>query len=50
MIHSLPFDLRKAINSLLAAKKAWENITPLARNEWICGLLLLRKLRLEKKE
>lgn len=36
VVHKLPDDLKKA---LLADKKAlalWEDITPLARNEWIC--------------
>jgi Bacteriocin-protection, YdeI or OmpD-Associated len=35
-VHRIPDDLKKA---LLADKKAlgkWEDITPLARNEWIC--------------
>ena len=34
--HKLPEDLRKAINSSSKAKKVWEDITPLAKNEWIC--------------
>ena len=36
MVHSLPTDLRKAIISAPAARAVWEDITPLARNEWIC--------------
>lgn len=35
-VHSLPADLRKAIVSSGAVKALWEDITPLARNEWIC--------------
>ena len=36
-IHKLPKDLREALNSAPAkALEAWEDITPLARNEWIC--------------
>lgn len=35
-VHKLPSDLGKAITSLTSAKKAWEDITPLARNEFIC--------------
>ena len=35
-VHSLPADLRKAIASDSVAKKLWDDITPLARNEWIC--------------
>jgi len=36
MIHELPKDLRKAINSNLAVKAVWKDITLLARNEWVC--------------
>ena len=35
-LHKLPADLRRNLNSFPKAKKAWEDITPLARNEWIC--------------
>lgn len=36
-IHNkLPADLRKTLQSNLKALVAWEDITPLARNEWIC--------------
>lgn len=34
--HKLPIDLKKAIASDAQVKKLWEDITPLARNEWIC--------------
>lgn len=34
--HKLPPDLRKALNADKAALEKWEDITPLARNEWIC--------------
>lgn len=36
MPHTLPADLRKAINSDKQVFALWEDITPLARNEWIC--------------
>ena len=32
----MPEDLRKAIRGVPAARATWENVTPLARNEWIC--------------
>lgn len=35
-IHPLPADLRKALASVPKAQILWEDITPLARNEWIC--------------
>ena len=42
VVHTVPADLRKA---LLADKKAhekWEDITPLARNEWICWTISVK--------
>ncbi len=35
-VHKLSPDLRKALLSSRRAAAAWEDITPLARNEWIC--------------
>lgn len=36
--HKVPADFRKALTSAQAARAAWEDITPLARNEWICWI------------
>ena len=36
VVHSVPADLRKVLRADKAARTAWEDITPLARNEWIC--------------
>ena len=36
VVHELPEDLRKALVANSAALEAWEDITPLARNEFIC--------------
>jgi uncharacterized protein YdeI (YjbR/CyaY-like superfamily) len=35
-VHKMPADFRKAIAASAGAKKTWDDITPLARNEWIC--------------
>jgi uncharacterized protein YdeI (YjbR/CyaY-like superfamily) len=35
-VHTLPADLKTALAADKAARALWENITPLARNEWIC--------------
>ncbi len=35
-VHKLPEDLKKALTSAPKAQAAWESLTPLARNEWIC--------------
>lgn len=36
VVHKLPADLREELLSIHEARDAWEDITPLARNEWIC--------------
>ena len=36
VVHELPTDLRKALIGNAAALSAWNDITPLARNEFIC--------------
>lgn len=36
VVHKLPADLREALVSAPAALSVWQDITPLARNEWIC--------------
>jgi hypothetical protein len=41
--HDLPQDLRKALTSDLKALAAWEDLTPLARNEWICWAISVKK-------
>lgn len=43
VVHKVPADLRKALASAPAAKAAWEDITPLARNEWICWVTSAKK-------
>jgi hypothetical protein len=41
--HSLPPDLRKALSSDRSALAAWEDLTPLARNEWICWVTFVKQ-------
>ena len=35
-LHKVPADLQKTLTSDKVALAKWEDITPLARNEWIC--------------
>lgn len=42
--HTLPKDLREALSSDSKALNAWEDITPLARNEWICWITFVKKI------
>jgi uncharacterized protein YdeI (YjbR/CyaY-like superfamily) len=36
VVHKLPPDLREALAANTTALRAWKDITPLARNEFIC--------------
>lgn len=42
-MHALPPDFKKAIVSNKAVHALWEDITPLARNEWICWVISGKK-------
>lgn len=42
VVHELPADLKKALVSDKKALSAWEDITPLARNEWICWTISVK--------
>jgi hypothetical protein len=42
-VHTMPADLRKALLSSKKALAAWGDITPLARNEWICWVQSVNK-------
>ena len=35
-VHTLPTDLRKVLSKDAKSLAAWNDITPLARKEWIC--------------
>ncbi len=41
--HILPIDLKRAVNSDKKVQELWEDITPLARNEWICWVISGKK-------
>src|SRR5438552_3334274 len=41
--HTVPMDLRKALTSDKAALAIWEDLTPLARNEWICWVTFVKR-------
>lgn len=41
--HKLPADLRACLASDRVALAAWEDLTPLARNEWICWVTFVKK-------
>lgn len=43
IIHEMPTDLLTALISIPAVKILWDNLTPLARNEWICWITSAKK-------
>ena len=43
VLHKMPADLRQAFVAKPTALSAWKNITPLARNEWICWVISGKK-------
>ena len=49
VVHSVPADLRKALTALPKAKDAWNDLTPLARNEWICWIISVKKPETRKR-
>ncbi len=43
VVHKLPQDLRDAVGAEPKVRTLWEDITPLARNEWICWVISGKK-------
>lgn len=41
--HKLPPDLQQALSASKASLSTWEDLTPLARNEWICWVTFVKK-------
>lgn len=53
LVHKVPADLRKALLKSPKAVAAWEDISPIARNEWLCWvenakLIETRKRRIQR--
>ncbi len=51
--HTLPKDLKEALSGSRKAKAVWDDITPLARSEWVCWVISGKKaetrgIRIEK--
>ena len=42
--HKIPTDLRRIIISNPKISEIWQDITPLARNEWICWIISAKKI------
>jgi uncharacterized protein YdeI (YjbR/CyaY-like superfamily) len=42
-VHKLPLDFKKALMANKTTLVAWEDLTPLARNEWICWVIFVKQ-------
>lgn len=47
--HRIPKDLKEALVGSKKATETWEDITPLARNEWICWNITVKNVETRNK-
>jgi len=43
VVHKIPKDLRTILESNDDVLELWNSLTPLARNEWICWVTIVKK-------
>lgn len=43
LVHDIPEDIEKTLISNTRVRTVWEDITPIARNEWICWIISVKK-------
>lgn len=48
-VHKITTDIREALTSDSKALLAWESLTPLARNEWICWVIDVKRAETRKE-
>ncbi len=41
--HKVPADLRSVLDNDTSLHNKWDSLTPLARNEWICWMISVKK-------
>lgn len=46
VVHEVPRDLRLALVSSKQIRESWNSLTPLARNEWICWTISVKKQKM----
>lgn len=42
-LHTMPVDMKRAITAKPDVLGKWQSLTPLARNEWICWVTIVKK-------
>jgi uncharacterized protein YdeI (YjbR/CyaY-like superfamily) len=49
VVHQVPDDLRDALITHPKVLEKWNDLTPLARNEWICWTTIVKKAETRKE-
>lgn len=49
VVHEIPSDLKKALTVSPNVLELWNELTPLARNEWICWIISVKKPETRKQ-
>lgn len=49
VVHKVPFDLQKALLANPKVLTAWNTLTPLGRNEWICWTISVKQTQTRKE-
>lgn len=47
-LHPIPADMRKALMADAKAREKWNDLTPLARNEWVCWTISVKQEKTRK--
>ncbi len=48
-VHTMPTDLRRVLIADQKARALWDDLTPLARNEWICWVTSAKQAETRKR-
>ncbi len=43
-LHKIPKDLKEVLTSNSKLAEKWNDLTPIARNEWICWVMYVKKV------
>ncbi|MBN1499791.1 MAG: YdeI/OmpD-associated family protein [Spirochaetes bacterium] len=49
VVHEIPPDLEKVLTNSENVLEIWNKLTPLARNEWICWIISVKKSETRKQ-
>lgn len=49
LVHEIPDDIKSVLLSNTELQSKWNNLTPIARNEWICWVISVKMSETRKK-